>query len=157
MDMRRCHGQPGFNQADYIADYNKKNYKMYQFRVRRDNESLIRFLDQTKDRNRFIVDSLLRSNVLTIKTIKEKIKPVMEKRGIREIYLFGSYARGEAYNESDVDILCEKGNIKSLFEQAALLRELKDALGKEIDLVFLTSEMDEGFRRNIEKDKIRIC
>ena len=29
----------------------------------------------------------------------------MEKHGIKEVYLFGSYARGEANNNSDVDIL----------------------------------------------------
>ena len=44
-----------------------------------------------------------------MKEIKERIKPVIEKYQIEEVYLLGSYARGEANRNSDVDIYCSSG------------------------------------------------
>lgn len=44
--------------------------------------------------------------VLTLKKIKETIKPILNSYGIKDIYLFGSYARGEANSQSDIDIYC---------------------------------------------------
>ena len=43
-------------------------------------------------------------DVYTIKEIKNIIKPIFNKYGINDIYLFGSYARGEAKASSDIDI-----------------------------------------------------
>ena len=48
----------------------------------------------------------------TIKEIKEKTVPIAEKHGISRMYLFGSYARGEATDDSDVDIFVDKGKTK---------------------------------------------
>ena len=43
--------------------------------------------------------------VLTVDEIKERVKPVAEKYEIPVVYIFGSYARDEATNESDIDFL----------------------------------------------------
>ena len=43
--------------------------------------------------------------IYTIDEIREKVKPIAEKYGIEKVWLFGSYARGEATEESDVDLL----------------------------------------------------
>ena len=45
--------------------------------------------------------------VYTIDQIKEKIAPVAKQYDLSKIYLFGSYARGEADEKSDVDIALE--------------------------------------------------
>ena len=45
--------------------------------------------------------------VYTIDQIKEKIVPVAKQYDLSKIYLFGSYARGEADGKSDVDIALE--------------------------------------------------
>ena len=104
-----------------------------------------------------LIDNDVRPSVLTIKQIKDRILPVLAKHNIHEVYLFGSYARGEAKNTSDVDIYCEKGNIRTFIEQGFLEDELEDVLGKEVDLIFIGSEMDDYFKTQLEGDKIKIC
>ena len=44
----------------------------------------------------------MNNNLFTIKDIKTLIKPIAEKYKVKEIYLFGSYARGEADGDSDL-------------------------------------------------------
>jgi predicted nucleotidyltransferase len=46
--------------------------------------------------------------VYTIEQLKERVIPVAVKYQLRAVYLFGSYAKGEATDESDVDILVDK-------------------------------------------------
>ena len=76
---------------------------------------------------------------------------------IREVYLFGSYARGEAKNTSDIDIYCEAGDIKTFIDQGFLGDELAEALGKDVDIIFMGSRMDDFFRKQLDGDKIRLC
>lgn len=45
--------------------------------------------------------------VYTINQICELIEPLVKQHGINKVYLFGSYARGEADEESDVDLAIE--------------------------------------------------
>ena len=94
--------------------------------------------------------------IYTLEKIKKLIKPVMDKHHITEVYIFGSYARGEATSKSDVDIYCNDGDMVSLLDMAGVYGELKDALQKEVDLVTIGSQMHDYFRRELEKDKIRI-
>ena len=146
-----------FNQKKYINDYNKQNYKMYQFRVKKDNK-LIKFLDNLNNRNSYIISAIEKDrNVLTISKIKKIIMPILNKYGITDINLFGSYARGEANSNSDVDIYCDRGNIKNLVEQGKMKDKLEEALGKEVDIVFSSSKMDSFFKEQIMEDMIKLC
>ena len=95
--------------------------------------------------------------VYTNEQIREIAAPIAASYGVKSLSLFGSYARGEAKKNSDVDIYCESGDIKTLIDQGFLEDELKNALGKEIDLVFIGSTMDDYFKQQLEGDKIRIC
>lgn len=148
-----------FKQNAYISKYNKDNYKIYQFRVRKDDE-IIEYLDNINMRNSYLV-SLIKEdafpNVLKLKDIKRILKKVLNEFDIKEIYLFGSYARGEANASSDVDILCDNGNVKNLIDQGILEDRLEAELGKKVDLVFLSSKMDEYFKSQIEDDLIKLC
>lgn len=45
--------------------------------------------------------------VYTIDEIKEKVAPIAQKYNLSKVYLFGSYARGEADDASDVDLVIE--------------------------------------------------
>ena len=149
-----------FNQTKYITDYNKNNYKMYQFRVRLDENEIIDYLNKLDNKSKYItrlIDNDINNKVLTIKEIRTKIKPILNKYGINNIYLFGSYARGEANNDSDVDIYCEKGNIRSLINQVSLIEELEDALSKHVDIIFTTTRVDDYFKNSIMEDMIKIC
>ena len=149
-----------FNQQKYIDGYNKETYKMFPFRVRKDNIDVINKLNNVPNKNKYIV-SLIEDNinpsVLTIKQIKTRLLPVMAKHNIHEIYLFGSYARGEATNKSDVDIYCESGDVRTLIDQGFFEEELEKALGKEVDIVFIGSRMDDYFREQLEGDLIKLC
>lgn len=148
------------NRANYINDFNKENYKMYPFRVKKSDTKLIKKLDTVTNRNGYITSLILEDiepNVLTIKQIKERIKPIMKKHGINNVYLFGSYARGEANSNSDVDIYCDKGDVDSLLKAVAFDDELEEALGKKVDVVTIGSRMHEYFRQQLEEDMIKIC
>ena len=147
-----------FNQNEYISKFNKENYKMYQFRVKQSDINIINRLDNIQNRNKYIVQLIDNNiNVLSIKEIKERIKPILNKYEINNIYLFGSYARGEARSTSDVDIYCDKGNIKTFIDQGYLEDELEQALNKKIDIVFDTSHMDDYFKEQIMRDMIKLC
>ena len=144
----------------YISNYNKENYKMYQFRVKKSDNELIEKLDKIPNRNSYITSLILEDinpSVLTIKQIKERIKPIMEKHGIEDVYLFGSYARGEANSNSDVDIYCSSGDVKTMIDEVAFIEELENALNKKVDLVTIGSQMHEYFRQQLEEDMIKIC
>ena len=147
------------NRANYINDFNKENYKMYPFRVKKSDVKLIKKLDTVSNRNGYITNLILEDiepSVLTIKQIKERIKPIMKKHHINDVYLFGSYARGEANRESDVDIYCGKGDVDTLWKKSAFKDELIEALGKDVDIVTIGSEMHDYFRKQLEEDMIKI-
>ncbi len=144
----------------YINEYNKEKYKMYPFRVKKSDEELIKKLDTIQNRNGYItrlIQEDINPGILTIKQIKERIKPVMDRHQIKDVYLFGSYSRGEANRDSDVDIYCESGDIESLYDEVEFVEELETALGKKVDVVTIGSQMHEYFRTQLEKDMIKIC
>ena len=98
----------------------------------------------------------LNKDIYTLDQIKELVKPVMDKYGIAEVYIFGSYARNEARSDSDVDIYCSSGDIQTLIEESAFIRELESALNKKVDVVTIGSKMHSFFKEQLDKDKIRI-
>ena len=148
-----------FNQQNYINNFNKKTYKSFLFRVRKDDEKILKKLAEQEAINKYLTDLVRKdidSGILTLKEIKDRIRPVIDKHNVKDVYLFGSYSRGEANNRSDVDIYCDKGDIVGLIEAAGFERELKEALGKEVDVIFFSSTMDDNFRHSLERDKVKI-
>ena len=148
-----------FDQRKYINEFNKGTYKMFPFRVRKDNKAIMEKLKTVPNVNKYIlslIDNDVNRSVLTIKQIKERILPVLAKHNIYEVYLFGSYSRGEANPDSDVDIYCEKGDVRTFIDQGFLEDELVEALGKEIDIIFFGTTMNDWFKQELDKDKIKI-
>ena len=148
------------SKENYIKQYNKEKYKMYQFRIRKSDTELINKLDNVQNRNSYITNLIMndiKPNVLSIKQIKERIKPIIKKHQIKDVYLFGSYSRGEANADSDVDIYCDKGDLRTLYDEVDLIEELEDALSKKVDLVTIGSNMHEYFRKQLEEDMIKLC
>ncbi|MDR0455812.1 MAG: nucleotidyltransferase domain-containing protein [Treponema sp.] len=91
----------------------------------------------------------------TIADIKNKITTTARQYGIQKAYLFGSYARGEAGLESDIDICIEKGKLRTLFELSGFCRDLEETLENKVDVV-TTVGLSGDFREQIEKDMILI-
>jgi len=92
---------------------------------------------------------------LTIQEIKNKITDVARQYGISKAYLFGSCARGEALDTSDIDICIEKGKLRTLFELSGFYQDLEEALGYKVDLVTTTS-LSGDFKKQIEKEMVQI-
>ena len=67
-------------------------------------------------------------------TITQKILPVLEHYGVKKAALFGSYARGDYDEKSDVDILIQPPKGMGL-EFIGLKHSLEDTLQKKVDLV----------------------
>jgi len=91
----------------------------------------------------------------TIAEIKEKIADTARHYGIQKVYLFGSYARGEAGTESDIDICIEKGKIRTLFELSGFCQDLEESLGNKVDVV-TTMGLSGDFKEQIERDMVLI-
>jgi len=91
----------------------------------------------------------------TIAEIKEKIINTARQYGIQKAYLFGSYARGEAEHDSDIDICIEKGKLRTLFEFSGFCRDLEESMGNKVDVV-TTAGMSGNFREQIEREMILI-
>jgi len=70
-----------------------------------------------------------------IEIIIDTMKPFIPTK----IGIFGSFARGEATEKSDIDILYSFGSRYSLFDLARLQIKLQEALNKEVDLVEFTA------------------
>ncbi|MFB6209759.1 MAG: nucleotidyltransferase family protein [Candidatus Nanohaloarchaea archaeon] len=68
-------------------------------------------------------------------TEKQVIVDKLEEEGATKVEIFGSYARNEAGEDSDIDILVEFSDRKSLVDTARIERELSRALEIDADLV----------------------
>lgn len=89
----------------------------------------------------------------TLDEIKAKASPVAEAYGIKSLSLFGSYARNEADDESDIDICVEKGKLRSLIQYFAFVNELERILGCHVDVITTDIE-DREFLNQIEKERV---
>ncbi len=67
--------------------------------------------------------------------IINKLIKILKKYGVKKIEIFGSYARGEAKPGSDIDIIVDFEETKSLLDLVKIEQELEDALGVKVDLL----------------------
>jgi hypothetical protein len=83
------------------------------------------------------------------------IKPSLEKfYGIIRIGIFGSVARNEAGDDSDIDIVVEM--TPDLFKRAGLKSELATLLGREVDVVRYRPQMNERLKKRIENEALYV-
>jgi predicted nucleotidyltransferase len=97
--------------------------------------------------------------VYSLEEIAELIAPVARKYNIPKVYIFGSYARGEADADSDVDLMIEVGSLHGL-EVIGALEDFKNVLKKPVDMITTRSLTQDRTRKyskifieNLEKDK----
>ena len=88
----------------------------------------------------------------TIADIQQIVAELAKQYGAQRVYLFGSYARGDMTDASDIDLRIDKGAIRGL-AFAGLLGDLEDALGTSVDLIS-TAGMDDSFLREVQRDEV---
>ena len=99
------------------------------------------------------------NRIYTLDEIAGIIAPIAARYGVDRIFIFGSYARGEADENSDIDLCIEAVAIKGLFALSGLYANLEEALGKELDLITAKSlkyNDDDSFKNNLENERVVI-
>nr|MDO8098120.1 nucleotidyltransferase family protein [Candidatus Njordarchaeota archaeon] len=71
--------------------------------------------------------------------IEKRVAPVLRKYHVARAAIFGSYARGEERENSDIDVLIEFKGDRSLLDLAGLKIELEEALGRKVDVLTYSS------------------
>ena len=92
---------------------------------------------------------------MTIEEIKKKATPVFEEYGVEYAGVFGSVARGEDTEKSDIDLLVEIKKSIGIYEFIGLQQELEKILGKKVDLVSKGNIIPE-FRNGIYQDLLPV-
>ncbi len=84
------------------------------------------------------------------------IQNFFHNKPVLKAYLFGSYSRGDANEESDIDILVELDYFQHIgFEFVGMALDLEELLKKKVD--FISAKMiKEGSKDNVNRDKILI-
>jgi uncharacterized protein len=90
------------------------------------------------------------TNADSLRSRRAEILALARRHGARNVRIFGSVARGDAGPASDVDFLVELEEGRSLFDHAALLLDLKDLLGCDVDVV-----TDRGLKLRIRDRVLR--
>lgn len=92
----------------------------------------------------------------TIEEIRDKVVPILKRHGATRAGIFGSCARGEMHEDSDVDILVELPNRSlSLLDIVVINHELEEEIGRKVDLVEYSS-VKRHIKEGIERDEVRI-
>lgn len=73
--------------------------------------------------------------ILELSTIKTTVTPILKKNHVNYAAVFGSYARGEANEDSDIDLLVKFDQPISLLKLIHVENELEDILQRKVDLI----------------------
>lgn len=92
----------------------------------------------------------------TIDEIRAKAMPIAIRYGIDTLSLFGSYARGEADEKSDLDFLIQKGNMKGLLSYCGMIADLEDVFHCHVDVIIKNAIKDKQFLAEIGKDEVKL-
>ena len=90
------------------------------------------------DKKLYICKATIDNHIpMNLQAMQETIANYMKSQPVKKAWLFGSVARGEETPDSDVDILFEPDRSKpfSLFTHGGMYMDLKELLGREVDLV----------------------
>jgi len=89
-----------------------------------------------------------------LQVLRENKERLVEKYGVTKLGLFGSFARNEATEESDVDVCVEMPPL--FFDIEAVREELETSFRRRVDVVRLREELRELFKKRLERDAIYV-
>lgn len=106
------------------------------------------------------------SSTVDIATVKLITGAIAKKYGLAQVYLYGSFARGEADDDSDIDLLyVSRGASRFGMDNLARLKgELERSFGREVSLTSLASlrrhaqrsRASRRFYEHIQRDMVRV-
>ncbi len=100
--------------------------------------------------------------VYTVHELRDIVTPIAVKYGLKGVSLFGSYARGTASEDSDVDLIIDTTDtaIRSLLQVAGIHEELERTLRKSVDLLTVSAltqkqqmPSEARFRENVMRER----
>ena len=150
------------------ARYDKAHTQQIVFKLNRTTYAdILAKLKDVENRQGYVKELIRKdirgsSPILSLDAIRYLVCPVAKKYNLHTIYIFGSYARGEAAPDSDVDLMIDGDDIGNAGRYFSIVREFQEALGKEADVVMekaarsSRSRASERFLSHFERDKILI-
>ena len=118
------------SEAANILSVSVRSYKDYENVIKKANTPKYNYLCETLAKYNVIDEE---HGILKLEYIKEKVKKIFDKYNVYFCYLFGSYAKGNANNKSDIDLLIDTDITGLNF--FGLVEELREELHKKIDLL----------------------
>ncbi len=94
-----------------------------------------------------------------IRKYKKKLDQIAARYDIKNVYIFGSVARGEDETISDVDFLIEMNENASAFGVGGFQYDVQQLLGIEVDVVptfALSKNKDIDFVRSVESEAVAL-
>lgn len=106
---------------------------------------------------------LVMGKIYTIDEIRTRVKPIAERYGIERVLLFGSYARGETTENSDVDLFISYKKLKGMFAIGGVYSDFEEAFGIDVDVVSeraltadYATEVSRKFLANIVREGVSV-
>ncbi len=139
-------------QASDLTDIPLRTYKAYENDSKKIGTIKYNYIVDILKKETLIDET---HGVLTIESIKKNCALVLSKYDVEYAILFGSYAKGEADDSSDVDIVIST-NVTGI-KFFGLVEDLRNTLNKKIDLLSL-SQLDNNpeLLHEVLKDGIRV-
>ena len=93
------------------------------------------------------------TKIYTIDEIKRITVPLAEQYGVEKVALFGSYAKGEQKESSDIDLIIKKGNLKGYFAFCGFVNALEEHFGTHVD-VLTYHALEQSAMKDSVKDEV---
>ena len=156
------------SQTRATAKYDKDHTKAVMLKLNLIHDADILARLESVDSKQGYIKKLVRNDIRgsgqkhSLEAIRLLIMPVVKKYGLTRVTLFGSYARGEETETSDVDIMIDGMSNNHLSVYMEMIDALEKTLNKPVDVVSekrVYSDQSRAGRRlreHIEKDKVVI-
>ncbi len=133
-DLKYLRSKAGLTQTEaaVLCEISLRSYKSYENEPGKKTSPLYKYLVDVMEKKALVDEE---HGLLTIETITEKCKSVLKNYDVEFCYLFGSYARKEANEKSDVDLLVST-TISGL-DFYGMAERLRVALNKRVDVLGL--------------------